>query len=93
MTKNYHCGDLLSPALKTMVEKKLAKLDKFGLEDANVEIHMAKEGNDFALKMQLQADEYNLIAKAKSDEMYKNIDICVDRLTTQLKEQKEKAML
>lgn len=93
MTKNYHCGDLLSPALKSMVEKKLAKLEKFGLSDANVDVHMAKEGSDFALKMQLQADEYNIMAKAKSGDMYKNIDECLDRLTIQLKEQKEKAML
>ena len=32
MTKNYHCGNLLSPALEAMLDKKLAKLDKFGLD-------------------------------------------------------------
>ena len=91
MTKNYHCGDLLSPALQTMVEKKLTKLDKFDLSDnANVDIYMTKEGNEFAMKLQLVADDYNIIAKAKSDDMYKNIDDCLDRLTAQLKEQKDK---
>ena len=37
-------------------------------------------------------DELNLLAKAKSDDMYKNIDSCMDKLTSQLKEQKERAM-
>ena len=88
MQKNYHCGDLLSPALESLVEKKLNKLDKFELPNAIVDVHMAKEGNDFVMKMQLQADGVNIVAKSKSNDMYKNIDECVDRLTSQLKEQK-----
>ena len=89
MQKNYHCGDLLSPALESLVEKKLNKLDKFDLSsNANVDVYMTKEGNDFVMKMQLQADGLNIMAKSKSNDMYKNIDECVDRLTTQLKEQK-----
>ena len=88
MQKNYHCGDLLSPALESLVEKKLNKLDRFELSNAVVDVSMAKEGNDFVMKMQLQADGVNILAKSKSDDMYKNIDECVDRLTSQLKEQK-----
>ena len=89
MTKNYHCGDLLSPALESMVNKKLAKLEKFDLSpNANIDVHMTKEGSDFVMKLQLQADGINLMSKAKSNDMYKNIDECVDRLTSQLKEQK-----
>ena len=52
---------------------------------------MTKEGSEFAMKLQLESDEYNIIAKAKSNDMYKNIDDCLDRLTAQLKEQKDKA--
>lgn len=92
MTKNYHCGNLLSPALKELVDKKLAKLDKYELTNANVDVHMTKEGLDYVLKMQLQSDELNLLAKAKSNDMYKNIDSCMDRLTSQLKAQKERTM-
>ena len=89
MTKNYHCGDLLSPALESMVDKKLAKLENFDLSpNANIDVHMTKEGRDFVMKLQLQADGINLMSKAKSNDMYKNIDECVDRLTSQLKEQK-----
>ena len=90
MVKNYHCGDLLSPALQSMVEKKLAKLEKFGLADAVVDVHMSKEGSEFVLKMQLGSKEYDLLAKAKSNDMYKNIDECIDKLTYQIREKKAK---
>ena len=85
MIKNYHCGDLLSPALKDMVEKKLAKLDKYNFEeDAVIDITMSKEGKDFAMKMQLQAEGVNAVAKAVSNDMYKNIDECLNRLNSQI---------
>ena len=45
MVKNYHCGELLSPALEAMLEKKLAKLDKFGL-DGVLDVYMKREEKD-----------------------------------------------
>lgn len=85
MTKNYHCGDLLSPALQGMLEKKLAKLEKYELKDAVIDVHMTKEGKDFVLKLQLQSPEFNLMAKSASSDMYKNIDDCLDKLISQIK--------
>ena len=85
MTKNYHCGELLSPALQSMVEKKLAKLDKYDLHDAVVDIYMTKEGKDFVLKIQLQSKEHSAMAKVQSSDMYKNIDDCLDKIVTQIK--------
>lgn len=84
MVKNYHCGELLSPALEAMLEKKLAKLDKFGL-DGVLDVYMKREGKDqFELKIQLTAEDLNLIAKSLSKDMYKNIDDCVDKLNSQI---------
>ena len=84
MTKNYHCGDLYSPALEAMLDKKLAKLDKFGI-DGVLDIYMKSEGKDqFELKIQLSSKDMNLLAKSVSKDMYKNIDICVDKLNSQI---------
>lgn len=84
MVKNYHCGDLYSPALEAMLEKKLAKLDKFGI-DGVLDIYMKNEGKDqFELKIQLSSKDLNLLAKSVSKDMYKNIDICVDKLNSQI---------
>lgn len=85
MTKNYHCGDLLSPALQGMLEKKLAKLEKYELKDAVIDVHMTKEGKDFVLKLQLASKDHNLMAKSASSDMYKNIDDCLDKLISQIK--------
>ena len=85
MTKNYHCGELLSPALQSMVEKKLSKLEKYELHDATVDVYMSKEGKDFVLKIQLQSKEHNAMAKVQSNDMYKNIDECLSKLVSQLK--------
>ena len=87
MVKNYHCGDLLSPALESMISKKLKKLDKFGVEPT-VDIYMSMEGKQYCLKMALKAKSYELMAKAVSDDMYKNIDECVDKLAAGLVEKK-----
>ena len=84
MTKYYHSGNLLSPALESMLEKKLAKLDKFGL-DGVLDIYMKNEGKEqFELKIQLSSKDMNLLAKAVSKDMYKNIDECVDKLNSQI---------
>ena len=87
MVKNYHCGDLLSPALESMVEKKLSKLEKFGV-DLVADIYMSMEGKQFCLKISLKARSYEVMAKAVSDDMYKNIDDCVAKLNAQLVEKK-----
>lgn len=87
MVKNYHCGDLLSPALESMLSKKLKKLDKYGV-DPVVDIYMSMEGKKFCLKMILKAKSYELVAKAVNDDMYKNIDECVDKLAAGLIEKK-----
>ncbi|MGN1221975.1 MAG: HPF/RaiA family ribosome-associated protein [Christensenellales bacterium] len=87
MIKNYHCGDLLSPALESMLSKKLNKLEKFGV-DPTVDIYMSMQGKQFCLKIALKAKSYELMAKAVSDDMYKNIDECVDKLSAGLVEKK-----
>ena len=84
MVKNYHCGELFSPALQAMLEKKLAKLDKYGI-DGVLDVYMKHEGKDqFELKILLSAEDLNLIAKSVSKDLYKNIDICVDKLNSQI---------
>ena len=85
MIINYHCGELFSPALKEMLEKKLEKLEKYELRDATVDVHMAKEGKEFVLKLQLSSPEHNYVAKSASSDMYKNIDECLTKLVSQIK--------
>ena len=87
MVTNYHCKELLSPALEAMCNKKIAKLDKFN-KDGTVDVYMSLEGKEHLLKMILKTNRYEIVAKSKSPDMYKNIDLCVDSLKSQLIDRK-----
>ncbi|MBO7508335.1 MAG: ribosome-associated translation inhibitor RaiA [Clostridia bacterium] len=90
MNIRYNCGDLLSPALEALVEKKVDRLvKKFKIEDAQVDVSMAKEGKEgYALKIQVENGGHNVLAKAVSEDMYKSIDECVAKLDAQLAKHK-----
>lgn len=80
----YHGEEnIVSKSVQDLCEKKLEKLNKFD-EDLSAEISFSKEGSDFVIKMILKGNHTNLITKAKSNDMYKNIDICIDNLKEQL---------
>lgn len=87
MVKNYHAGALLSPALESLCNKKLNKLDKYA-DDLVCDIYMSTEGKEQITKMLLKSRKFELVAKAKSDDMYKNIDTCVDSLKLQISKEK-----
>ena len=88
MVKNYH-GDstLLSPAFESMCNKKLGKMEKLA-DDIVVDIYLSKEGKDHILKMVASTKNWEVVAKSKSDDMYKNIDDCVDALRAQINDKK-----
>lgn len=87
MVKNYHAKDLLSPALKSLCDKKLDKMDKYA-DDIVCDIFMSMEGKAHITKMVMKSKRFEIVAKAKSEDMYKNIDICVDSLKAQISKQK-----
>ena len=80
MTINYHGNELLSPAIEGMCAKKIKKLEKFEKDEFVIDVFLSKSGRDYEMKMTLKNNMNDLISKAKSEDMYKNIDICVDSL-------------
>ena len=90
MNMRYNCGDLLSPALEALVEKKVERLvKKFKMENAEIDVAMTKEGKEgYALKIQIENDGHNVLAKAVSNDMYKSVDECVAKLDAQLAKHK-----
>lgn len=88
MVTNYHGeSTLLSDAFKELCEKKLAKLEKYA-DNMNIEVYLSKEGKDHILKMVLTTDNYEVVSKEKSDDMYKNVDLCIDSLKKQINDKK-----
>lgn len=74
---------LLSPAMESMFERKLAKLDKFD-DDLVCDVYLSLEGKKHIVKTVLKIRGKELVSKAESQDMYKNIDTCVNNLTTQV---------
>ena len=74
---------LLSPAMQAMFEKKLAKLDKFD-EGLVCDVYLSLEGKKHIVKSVLRYRGKDLVSKAESEDMYKNIDTCVANLTSQI---------
>ena len=88
MNINYHAGDLISPALKELCDKKLKRLEKYA-DDLNCEVYMSTEGKNHVTKMVLSSKKFGeIVAKGSSDDMYKNLDICLDNLKLQLSKEK-----
>ena len=81
--------DVRSKALEDMIEKKLTKLDRFVKDNSTYDIMFSMESGDFVLSIQLLNDGDKYMAKAKGEDMYKNIDECISKLTTQLKKTKD----
>lgn len=88
MNINYHGeSTLLSDAFKNMCNKKLLKLEKLA-DNINVEVYLTKENKEHILKMVLSTKTWDIVAREKSDDMYKNIDLCIDSLRKQINEKK-----
>ena len=83
MVKNYHAGNLLSPSLESLYNKKLDKLDKYA-DDIVCDIYLSLDGKNHVTKIILKSKKFEVVAQNRSDDMYKNVDVCVDSLKTQI---------
>ncbi len=88
MKIEYHGAELLSPALEEICVKKVAKLDKFDKNDFKMDLYLGKDAKSYTMKAVLTGKVNTFIANAKSDDMYKNIDLVVNNLKDQLSSNK-----
>ncbi|MBD5131678.1 MAG: ribosome-associated translation inhibitor RaiA [Clostridiales bacterium] len=90
MTIEYLCkGYDASDKLKTIIEKKVQKLDKFFDDDTRIKIGL-KKGNtrsindQYTLELTVLLDSTVLRAEVTSDNMYNNIDLALPKLEKQI---------
>ena len=85
LCKNYDASD----KLKTVIDKKVQKLDKFFDEDTRIKIAL-KKGNTrntddlFTLELTIILDGVVMRAEVTSDNMYSNIDLALPKLEKQI---------
>ena len=90
MTIEYLCKNYdASEKLKTVIDKKVQKLDKFFDDDTRIKIAL-KKGNTrstddlYTLELTIMLDGTVLRAEVTSDNMYNNIDLALPKLEKQI---------
>lgn len=85
LCKNYDASD----KLKSIIDKKVQKLDKFFDDDTRIKIAL-KKGNTrstddlYTLELTILLDSTVLRAEVTSDNMYNNIDLALPKLEKQI---------
>ena len=80
----------ITEALKTMVEKKLSKMDKFFLNEINATATLSVEKAVHKIEVIIPFNSALLRAEVKSTDMYSAIDSVIDKLEGQVRKQKTK---
>lgn len=80
----------VTQGLKSAVEKKLAKLDKFFISNVNATVTLSVEKNSHKIEVIIPFNNALLRAEVRSDDMYSAIDIVIDKLDGQIRKQKTK---
>lgn len=90
MTIEYLCRNYdASDKLKSIIDKKVQKLDKFFDDDTRIKINL-KKGNTrsvndlYTLELTILLDGTVLRAEVTSDNMYNNIDLALPKLEKQI---------
>ena len=85
--KNYSAGE----RLKSVIEKKLGRFDRYFNDDASCKVVLRKEGKDTLITEVSIAFSGKLVrSEVASDNMYDNIDLVIPKLERQLIKNKSK---
>jgi len=80
LSKNYSPSD----KLKTVIEHKLEKLDKFFEDDTKIKVMLKQSKEIYTLELTIVIDRGVLRAEVSSDNMYNNIDVALPKLEKQI---------
>lgn len=80
----------VTEGLKTAVEKKLTRLDKYFIDDVNATATLSVEKNIQKIEVIIPFNGAILRAEVKHGDMYSAIDLVIDKLEGQVRKQKTK---
>lgn len=80
----------VTDALKSSVEKKLSKLEKYFGESVNATATLSVQRNLKKIEVLIPFNNVMLRAEEKNDDMYSAIDLVIDKLEGQIRKQKTK---
>ncbi len=76
--------------LKTYINEKMKRLDRFSDRIMEVEAILSYERLDQVVEFKLRLNNKRIIVKEKSEDVFKSIDLAVDNLERQITKVKEK---
>jgi putative sigma-54 modulation protein len=80
----------LTEALRSSVEKKVSKLEKYFAENVNATATLSVERNLKKIEVLIPFNNVMLRAEEKNDDMYAAIDLVIDKIEGQIRKQKTK---
>ena len=78
--RNYKVSD----RLKSLIEKKISKFDKFFEKPATVKVVCSAEKDRNKMELNLNAGSMFIRSEVETDNMYSNLDICLAKLEKQV---------
>ena len=79
-----------TPALKDMVEKKLSKVKRYFNPDVEARATLSVQKNKHKVEVTIPFNGVILRAEEATDDMYKSIDLVVNKLERQIRKQRTK---
>lgn len=79
-----------TPAIKEYAEKKVEKFNKYITYPMEVHIILSVHKGLHSVEITCHAEHKELVALAKSENLYKSIDGAVNKIETQMKKEREK---
>lgn len=80
----------VTEALRSSVEKKLSKLDKYFEPDVEAHVTLSVEKNRHIIEVTIPFNGVILRGEESNDDMYASIDLVTDKLVRQIRKQKTK---
>ncbi len=80
LSKSYR----LNEDLKNIIEKKLARFDKYFNSEATAKVKMATVGNSFSMEVTVDAGNLSVRSSAICDKMNETIDVILPKLERQI---------
>jgi putative sigma-54 modulation protein len=80
----------VTAGMKSMLEKKLSRMDKYFSPEADATATMSTQKGKHILEVTIPINGTILRAEESTDDMYASIDLVVDKLESQLKKHKSK---
>lgn len=80
----------ITEGLRSTIEKKLNKFDKFFSQDVDAQVTLTIQKNNQIMEVMIPFNGIVLRAEDSTNDMYKTIDLVVDKLERQVRKQKTK---